>query len=208
MIEPVVLLAFLPAALALNLTPGADMMLALAQGLSGGRRAALAASAGISLGVLIHALAAGLGLAALVAAMPGAMGAIRWLGAAYLLWLAVQALRHGVAAPQAAARAPGRAFRAGLAVNLLNPKVILFTLAFLPQFVDAGAGGLVAQFALLGGLLAVGGFVVNAAVGALAGGAAGRLVQSPRAARIAGLVSATIFGALALRLLLGARSAA
>ncbi|MFP4404557.1 LysE family translocator [Rhodosalinus sp.] len=208
MIDPLVLLAFLPAALALNLTPGADMMFALAQGLSGGRRAALGAAAGISAGVMLHALAAGLGFAALIAAHPAALEAIRWLGAGYLLWLAVQVLRRPPAQVSAAAMPAARAFRAGLAVNLLNPKVILFTLAFLPQFVRPAEGAILAQFLILGGLLALGGLLVNGAVGLSAGRAAARLVRAPRARRIAALVSAGIFGALALRLVLGARSAA
>ncbi|RBI85715.1 LysE family translocator [Rhodosalinus halophilus] len=208
MIDPLILLAFLPAALALNLTPGADMMFALGQGLSGGRASAVAASAGISLGVMIHAAAAGLGLAALIAAAPAALEAIRWLGAAYLLWLAAQALRVQAARPDVPAARPARAFRAGLAVNLLNPKVILFTLAFLPQFVRPEADAILAQFLILGALLALGGFLVNTLVGLMAGGVAARFARDGRFQRIAAIVSATIFGLLALRLVLGARSAA
>ncbi|MGR3475573.1 MAG: LysE family translocator, partial [Sulfitobacter sp.] len=94
MVDALTLLAFVPAALALNLTPGADMMFCLGQGLRSGPRAALAASAGISAGALVHVTLAGLGLGALVAALPWALDLIRWLGVAYLLWLAVQTLRQ------------------------------------------------------------------------------------------------------------------
>ena len=94
-VDPVVMLAFIPAALALNLTPGADMMFCLGQGLRGGPRAALAADAGIAVGGMVHVLVAGLGLGALVARAPWLFEVIRWVGVAYLLWLAVQALRAG-----------------------------------------------------------------------------------------------------------------
>ena len=87
-VEPWVLLAFVPAGLALNLTPGADMMFTLAQGLKGGPRAGMAANAGIAVGGMVHTVIAGLGLGALVAAHPLAFDVIRWAGVAYLLWLA------------------------------------------------------------------------------------------------------------------------
>ncbi len=141
MVDGLTLLAFVPAALALNLTPGADMMFCLGQGLRSGPRAALAASAGISAGALVHVTFAGLGLGALVAALPWALDVIRWLGVAYLLWLAVQTLRHANAPRDAApALSVWRAFNTGFVVNLTNPKVILFVLAFLPQFVVPEAG--------------------------------------------------------------------
>ncbi len=200
MIETATLLTFVPAALALNLTPGADMMFCLGQGLRSGPRAATAASAGISLGVMVHVALAGLGVGAAVAAMPWLFDAIRWAGVAYLLWLARGALRGG-AVPAELPRVPARrAFRSGLAVNLANPKVILFVLAFVPQFVDPAAGPVLAQFMALGAVLALGGFVINAAVGLFAGGAGRRLTGSPAASRWAGRISGGIFAALALRL--------
>ncbi|MCW1934367.1 LysE family translocator [Pararhodobacter zhoushanensis] len=204
MIEPLVLLAYIPAALALNLTPGADMMFCMGQGLRGGPRAAMAANAGIACGGMVHVLVAGLGLGALMAAHPGIFEAVRWLGVAYLLWLAVKSLRAS-GMPEVPRVSPGRAFREGLVVNLLNPKVILFVLAFIPQFVDP-ARPILPQFLLFGAVLSVGGLVVNGAVGLAAGGAAGRLMRSARFATVLGRVSAGIFGALALRLALMQRS--
>ncbi|EAR49907.1 transmembrane amino acid efflux protein [Oceanicola granulosus HTCC2516] len=197
-VDPLLLLAFLPAGLALNLTPGADMLFTIAQGVRSGPGAALRASAGISLGVFVHALVAGLGLGALVAAHPGLLDAIRWIGVGYLLWLAVAALRAG--APGGEAAAARRPYREGLVVNLANPKVILFVLAFVPQFVAPERGAVLVQFLVFGGLLALGGFVINAAAGLAAGGMGRRFVRSERAARWLGRLSATIFGALALRL--------
>lgn len=205
-VDPWVLLAFLPAALALNLTPGADMMFCLGQGLRAGPRAAVAASGGIALGGIVHAVIAGLGLSALIAAMPGALDVIRWVGVAYLMTLAVQALRAGPvgldAARQVRPRAAWRAFGQGLIVNLTNPKVILFVLAFVPQFVDPARGAVLAQFMIYGAVLSVGGFIVNGAVGVFAAGAAGRLAGNLGLARVLGWISAGIFTGLALRLAL------
>ena len=196
MVDPVLLLAFIPAGLALNLTPGADMMFCLGQGLRAGPRAAIAASAGISVGAFVHTGLAGLGLGALVAAVPLAFEVIRWIGVAYLLWLAVQTLRHR-STTDVTPVAPRRAFRAGLMVNLTNPKVILFVLAFVPQFVNPEAGPVLPQFLIFGALLALGGFVINGAVGVFAGGAGQRLAQG---SRVLDYISAGVFGALAARL--------
>lgn len=136
------LLVFIPLTLALNLTPGADMMFCLGQGMRAGQRCGFAAALGIATGSFLHALAAGLGLAALLAAYPPIFEAIRWAGVAYLLWLAFQAFRASpdleVAAPRA--RAGFTAWRDGTLVCLLNPKVGIFMLAIVPQFVDPTAG--------------------------------------------------------------------
>jgi threonine/homoserine/homoserine lactone efflux protein len=199
MIDPILFLAFVPAALALNLTPGADMMFCFAQGVRSGPRAAIAASAGVSTGVLLHVLLAGLGLGALMAAFPWVFGAIRWIGAAYLVWLAWKTWATPLTGTGAPPRASGRAFRDGLVVNLSNPKVILFILALLPQFIDP-ARPVLPQFLACGAVLAVGGFIINAAVGAFSGRIGRVLVQSPRVER--GLRAATsgIFAALAVRI--------
>lgn len=202
MIDPLTLLAYIPAALALNLTPGADMAFCLGQGLRGGGRAALAASSGVSAGVMVHVLLAALGLGALVDAHPAAFEAIRWAGVTYLLWLAWRALQApgaAMAAPHKAAR--GRAFVQGFLTNLTNPKVILFVLAFVPQFTDP-TRPLLPQFLILGGIIALGGLIVNAAVGAAAGSFGPRLAGSARAGRMLNRLSGAIFAGLALRLAL------
>lgn len=197
--DPLLLLAFLPAGFALNLTPGADMMFCFAQGLRRGPRPAWAASGGIALGAIVHATIAGLGLAALIAAHPALLDVIRWIGVAYLLWLAVKSLRSTRSEiPQDASR---HAFRDGLFVNLTNPKVILFILAFIPQFIDP-ALPVLPQFLAYGVILGLGGFVINGLVGQMAGGAGNRLARSDTFARWLGRVSAGVFGLLALRLAL------
>ena len=200
LVDPLVLLAFLPAALALNLTPGADMMFCLGQGLKGGWRAGQAANLGIAAGGMVHVTLAALGLAAVLKAHPAAFEAVRWAGVAYLLWLAWKALKAGPVRPARVAPASVvRVFREALVVNLLNPKVALFILAFLPQFVDT-ARPVVPQFLTLGLVFSAGGLVVNGLVGGFAATIGGRLARSDTMSRWLGRTSAAIFGLLALRL--------
>lgn len=213
-VDPLMLAAFVPAALALNLTPGSDMLFCLGQGLRGGPRAAIAANAGIGLGVMVHVLVAALGLSALLARHPAVFDTIRWLGIAYLLFLAWLALRaaarrtgEGAMAGAEASVGPGRrAFLDGLVVNLTNPKVALFVLAFVPQFVVIERGAVLMQFLVFGAILALGGLLVNGAVGLTAGGLGRRLAATPGPGRIAAWASAGIYTALAARLAFMERS--
>ncbi len=199
MVDPIVFFAYVPAALALNLTPGADMLFCLAQGARGGPRPALAASAGISSGSMVNVTLAGLGLGALVAGVPGAFDAIRWCGVAYLVWLAWRTLRTTLVSGVGPAVRSSRAFRDGLIINLTNPKVILFVLAFIPQFVNPNLPVL-PQFLIFGAVLAAGGFVINGLVGAFSGGIGRRMAGNAAFDRAFRWISATIFGGLALRL--------
>lgn len=200
MIETVTLLAFIPAALVLNFTPGADMMFCFGQGLRSGAKSAVAASAGISAGSMIHVFLAGLGLGAVVAAMPWVFDTIRWVGVGYLLFLAWGAIRNGAVSADGPAKPTRSSFRDGMLVNLTNPKVILFVLAFIPQFVDPAIGSVLGQFLIFGLIIATSGFVVNGLVGIFAGGAGRVLVSNPRASRILGWFTGGIFAALAIRL--------
>ncbi|SFD90107.1 LysE family translocator [Roseivivax sediminis] len=193
------LLAFLGAALALNLTPGADVMFALASGAGGGRRVGVAAALGVSLGCLVHVALTAAGVAALLAAHPAAFDAIRYAGAAYLIWLAIRAWRAGPATGEAGARGIGRAVARGALTNVLNPKVALFILAFLPQFADPARGPVWAQMLALGGIFALTAFVVTAAYGA-AGGALRHALA--RRARWLNRIAAAVFAGLAARLVL------
>jgi len=204
-VEGAMLLAFIPAALALNLTPGADMMFCLGQGLRAGPFAALAAATGVSVGGMVHVALAGLGLGAAVATAPWLFEVIRWVGVAYLLWLACATLRAAPVRPDLPAVRPGRAFREGLVVNLTNPKVILFVLAFVPQFVDP-ALPVLAQFLIFGAVLGIGGLIVNGSVGVFAGSIGLRLLGSAGFSRWLRLISAGVFVALAARLALVSRS--
>ncbi|MEO5845929.1 MAG: LysE family translocator [Caldimonas sp.] len=146
-----------------NATPGVDMMLTLTQTLRHGVTGGIAAAMGVIAGCVVHTLLAAFGLAALLAASGTAFAVVKWVGAAYLLWLAIGMLRAsasagapgaaGVAAPAVArAASPGlwRLFRQGVLTNVLNPKVAIFFLALLPQFIDAGAPDKLLAFLFLG----------------------------------------------------------
>lgn len=199
MVDPVMLAAFVPAALALNLTPGADMIFCIGQGVRSGAKAAWAASAGIMVGGMVHVAVAGAGLSALLLSVPVAFDVIRWVGVMYLLWLAGQALFAQGKRATATAPVRSRAFRSGLLVNLTNPKVILFVLALIPQFVVPEAGAVFWQFMIFGGVIGIGGLVINGVVGMSAGRLGNRLAAG---SRMLDIVTAGIFSALALKLAL------
>ncbi|MGF1620859.1 MAG: LysE family translocator [Rhodomicrobiaceae bacterium] len=149
--------AFLSAAVLLNISPGPDIAFILGQTIRGGRRAGFAAMFGIWTGAFGHVLMATLGLSAILATSATAFSIVKWAGAAYLIWLGVRALRssgQGLApADVGDASSSGRIFRQGALIALLNPKVAIFFLAFLPQFVVPGAGPIWAQFFLHGVLI-------------------------------------------------------
>ncbi|MFD1624050.1 LysE family translocator [Azospirillum griseum] len=150
--------AFLTTAVLLNLSPGPDMAFILGHTVKGGARAGTAAMVGIWTGAFGHVLLAALGLSAIVAASALAFSVVKWVGVAYLLWIGVQALRsHGGAflAPDGSAEPPNlwAVYRQGVLIDLLNPKVAIFFLAFLPQFVVEGAGPVWAQILLHGVLV-------------------------------------------------------
>lgn len=197
--DPWTFATFVGASFLLYLTPGADMMFTIASGFAGGPRAGLAAACGIALGVLVHVSAAAAGLAVLVAASPGAFDLIRYAGAAYLLFLAWQSWRDRGHLSRARGTADiWRAFRRGFITNILNPKVGLFVLAFLPQFIDPAIGPAWHQIVILGFLLGLGGILTDGAYGVFAGLMAERVRRS---ARIMNRISALIFGGLAARLI-------
>jgi threonine/homoserine/homoserine lactone efflux protein len=157
------LLLFAGAGLLLNVTPGPDLLYILGRSVSQGRQAGLVSALGIGAGCLFHVTAAGLGLSALVLAVPVAYDAVRWAGALYLVWLGVKALRSSGGALEVKAleaTSPRRIFVQGMVTNALNPKVALFFLAFLPQFADPAAGPLAPQFLLLGAIFTVNGTLV------------------------------------------------
>ena len=159
---------FAAACLALTVTPGPDMLLIASRSVSQGRASGFATLAGIQVGTYCHALAAALGLSQLFLAVPLAYDVVRYVGAAYLLYLAWQTFRStgAVHAPAAGLRRYpiGSVFRQGLVTNLLNPKMVLFVLALFPQFVQPSAGSVAVQIMLLATVLNCIGFVVNGIV--------------------------------------------
>ncbi|GAA6181695.1 LysE family translocator [Shimia sp. NS0008-38b] len=196
--DSVSLWAFMAASLVMYLTPGADMMFTIASGISGGPKAGLAASAGVTLGLIAHITLAAAGLAVLVAASPIALLLIRYAGAAYLLILAYQAWTAKPDFDDASGRSDVlRAMRRGFLTNILNPKIILFILAFLPQFITPEAGPIWQQIVILGVMFASGGFVVVSIIGLSAGVVGARLKQ---VTGIMNKIAAVIFGGLAAKL--------
>jgi threonine/homoserine/homoserine lactone efflux protein len=203
--ETAVLLAYSLACLVLFITPGPDMSLFLAKTLSGGRRAGIAAMAGAMIGCVVHSLLAAFGLSALIAASPAAFLALKIVGALYLFWLAVDALRNGSAVSvMASTPAPvpfWRTLALGLSIKLTNPKVVLFFVTFLPQFIDAQDPHASGKLLFLGIYFVV--LTCPLAVLLILG--AERLLDTirrhPRILRVIDWVFAGVFSAFAVRIL-------
>jgi len=196
--EPHVLLTFLGAGIVLNLTPGADVAFTMASGLKGGKRSGIAAAIGITTGSLVHTVLAAFGLAAVLISYPIAFDAIRYLGAAYLLYLAWQAwTQTGSQSKSEGASSMRQAIAQGFLTNILNPKVALFILAFLPQFTNPQNGPIWLQMLILGGLFSSTGIIVTIAYGLLAGTLSDKLHSYQRPFN---KITALIFGGLAARL--------
>lgn len=198
--------AFVLAGLALNLVPGADMTFIIAGAARGGRRDGIVAALGVGAGALVHILAAVLGLSAILASSQAAFNALKWIGAAYLVWIAISLLREGGGTSETPRPASGwRLFRAAALVNLLNPKVALFFLAFLPQFVSPHAAAPALQILCLGLWFDIVGTLVNIVIALVAAETAGRLRHVEWLGRAARWFAATLMGGLAVQLALSAR---
>jgi threonine/homoserine/homoserine lactone efflux protein len=198
------LTSFFIATLALNLAPGPDITYVAARSLGQGRRAGLISALGISAGCVVHIVAASAGVAVLLRAWPGAYAAIRLAGAAYLLYLGITMWRSAGRGGTIRAIVPagdGEIFRQGAITNILNPKVAMFFLAFLPQFIDPARGPAGLQTLALGLLFNVSGTLVNAAVAWLAGSAR-TLLESRGGRAWFQRASGAILTALGLRLAL------
>lgn len=173
MIDPSAWLTFAVASLVLTVVPGPAVMFVLARGVDLGRRGALLTAAGLALGNLGWALAAGLGLASLVASSGPALTVLRWAGATYLAYLGLHRLLRppavAVDGADAAPADPARAFRQAIVVNLLNPKIAVFFVAFLPPFLDPARGSVAVQGLLLGTTFALIGWATDSGYAALAG---------------------------------------
>ncbi len=200
--------AFATAVFLLNVTPGVDFLLTVSRTVQAGPRAGVAAALGIAAGCVVHALGAAFGLAALLALYPQAFTAVQWAGAGYLVWLGLgllrQAWRPAGEAPAPMAAPPVRALwaeaRTGLLTNVLNPKVALFFLAFLPQFVPAGSPHKTLSFLLLGGWFVAQGLLFLLVLVALAARLS-RRAPAPALARGLGALGGLLFIGLAMRLL-------
>ena len=199
------MLAYSVACFVLFITPGPDMSLFLTKTVSGGRRAGIASMTGASLGCVVHALMAAFGISALIAGSPAAFLALKLAGASYLAWLAIDAVRRGsaldVSAAEKRCEPVWRTLLLGLTVNLSNPKIVLFFVTFLPQFVDAHDPTASAKLLFLGLYFIAFSFPL-AVVMILS---AERVVTSarskPRLMRAIDWLFASVFGAFAVKIL-------
>ncbi|TWC74284.1 MULTISPECIES: LysE family translocator [Rhizobium/Agrobacterium group] len=200
---------FAAASLVLTATPGPDMLLIASRSVSQGRSAGFLTYAGIAVGTYCHAIAAGLGLSQLFLAVPTAYEVVRFAGCIYLIYLAYKTVRsEGAAfAPTSALKrlSNRRIFTEGLATNILNPKMALFVLALLPQFIAPSGGSMLLQMVLLATVLNGVGFLVNGTVILLGGHIRNRLSAMRRFPKIPQYLLATVFAGLACRLALSTR---
>ncbi len=200
------LLAFTAASLLLAMTPGPDMTLSISRALSQGRGPALYVVIGTSLGIVVHTLLVAFGVSALITASPTAFMILKTGGAAYLLWLAIQAIRHGSKLTVKASAAPrGTALAnisTGFGVNLLNPKVIIFFMTFLPQFITAGDPGVTGKLVFLGLFFILIGIPVNVIIILAADRLAGWLQRNPKVLRGIDYTFAGVFSVFAMKIFL------
>lgn len=201
-----VFLAFSTAAFILTITPGPDMTLFLGRALSQGRAAGMAAMFGASTGVIVHTLLAAFGISALIQASPKGFLALKLAGAIYLLWLAIQAVRHG-SAFTLAEETPRKSslmnsWLTGIGINLLNPKIILFFITFLPQFVTPGDPDAAGKMIFLGFYFIVFACVCCSMMIYAVDRVADTLKKNPRVTRAIDWLFAGIFSAFAIRILL------
>ena len=213
--ETSTLALFAVAALTLLVIPGPAVLYIVTRSVDQGRAAGLASVCGVHVGTLLHVAAAALGLSALLVSSATAYDTVRWLGAAYLVWLGLRRLlakdepSGSVRGPHASRLGLRRVFAQGVVVNVLNPKTALFFFAFLPQFVDPSRGSVPFQVLVLGvafvllGLLSDGAYAVAASTGA------GWLRRRPRVARASRLVSGGVLISLGVTTALaGSRASA
>jgi threonine/homoserine/homoserine lactone efflux protein len=194
------LLLFSLAALALVAVPGPNLVYIATRSVSEGRRAGVASALGVETGTLVHITAAAVGLSALLASSATAFELVRYAGAAYLVFLGVRTLlrreQHPLGTAATASPRLGRAYVEGVLVNVLNPKVALFFLAFLPQFVDPARGSAAEQILILGLILCALGCIVDMAYAFAAGALGGWLRGRPGFARRQAFVTGSIYVAL------------
>ncbi|MBE2245389.1 MAG: LysE family translocator [Burkholderiaceae bacterium] len=214
LLNPEFFATYLVAACIVIAAPGPDSMNTLAIGMARGSREGVAYAVGVGIGCLTHTLWAVLGISAIVAASETLFGVVKWVGVAYLLWLGVQSLRdrrglHAAGEAGATARtSSGVSDRVlqGVLTNALNPKVMLFFMAFLPQFTDPRLGAVGAQMFVMGLAFAVITTAAYALLGAGAGRVGERLLRKPSIAQRLNRATGVLFIALALRLMLAERA--
>ena len=204
------LIGFALVALGIALTPGPNMIYVISRSLTQGVVAGLISLGGVALGFVFYMLCAALGITALLFAVPYAYDALRFAGAAYMLWLAWLALRPGGSSPFQVKKlredSPRKLFAIGLLTNLLNPKIAMLYLALLPQFIDPAAGSVLAQSITLGAIQIVIGVSVNAFVAFAAGSISLFLGTRPTWLLVQRWLMGTVLAGLAVKLAMEKRA--
>ena len=201
------LAGFFVAAVLITLSPGPDNLMVLSLGIARGRAQGVAFGLGCALGCLSHTTLAVLGVSALIAASPATFLALKIAGGLYLIWLGIQAVRSHASiklseqAEEGKIESPWSLFSKGLVANAVNPKVILFFLAFLPQFVDASGGAAAAHIALLGLLFTLQAVAIFSAIGYFAGHVGELFRRNPAAGAWLERTAGGVFILLGLRLI-------
>lgn len=197
--------AFTVAAFILAITPGPDMTLFLSRAISQGKIAGMISVLGASTGIIIHTLLAAFGISALIQASPTGFFILKIVGAIYLLWLAVDAIRSGSAFTlnNKQERKTGLLanWLTGIGVNLLNPKIVLFFITFLPQFVEADDPNVTGKMIFLGFYFIMFAMVITFAMIIAVDSIADRLKKNPKVTRIIDWLFAGVFSAFAIRIL-------
>lgn len=207
------LLLFAGASLALLIMPGPAVLYVATRGATQGHRAGIVSVLGVGTGSLVHVLAAAVGLSAILVASSSAYTAVKLAGAVYLVYLGIQAIRTARASgsssstPASNPRSMRQLYLNGVTLNILNPKLAVFFLAFLPQFVDPSSGSGTAQILALGALFVALGLITDAAYAVSAGSVGNRLFQDSRISKRLDYVAGTIYLALGLVTILAGNSA-
>lgn len=196
---------FLGASILLTISPGPDNIFVVTQGISRGRQAAVLTAIGMCSGISVHTTAAALGISAVFYSSAVAFSMVKFAGAAYLLFLAWKTVREhkDIELRGSSSNLSGFAlFKRGFIMNVLNPKVALFFLAFLPQFVSPGSDNFALEMIMLGLIFMLQGMIIFTAIGLLSGTIGNYLLQKPKVSRLFSWLTAGIFATLGIRLAL------
>ncbi len=201
------LIYFLGASIALTVAPGPDNVFVITQGIARGRKPAIVTALGMCSGISVHTTAAAFGISAIFYSSILAFNIVKYAGAAYLLYLAYKTLkeRSAINPVKPDERSSASLFKRGFIMNVLNPKVAMFFLAFLPQFVSADAGYLPFQMLTLGIIFMIQAIIIFSLIGYFAGAIGGFIISRPNIARHFSFLTAGVFASLGIRLALTER---
>ena len=203
MIETSQLIYFVAASVAFTILPGPDMIFVTTQSISEGKKAGIATALGLCTGILFHTTAAAVGISAILYKSALAFSIVKYLGAAYLVYLAVKALKEGdylLSSDSITETDYSRLYKRGIFMNLLNPKVSLFFLAFLPQFVNLQAGSVSTQMGVLGIVFMVQAIVVFSIISVFAGSIGSKILERPKVGLYVNWMKASIFSVIGIKL--------